>query len=108
MIQATATALKVLPIAASHMIDAGLVISVPGVVSGYRFGVVRVLNNGNFVVAAIPDTSGAGRYAYYTTEDGIVRYSTIDSLTPIGQSGAPVQSSCGLWVVRKSKPTFPR
>ena len=72
------------------MIEAQLLPSnFTGVVSGYRFAVIRVSNE--FVLAAIPDAAGVARYAYYTTPDGVVRYSTIDSLTPSGQNGLPVR-----------------
>jgi hypothetical protein len=60
-----------------------------GVVSGYRFGVIHV--DEDYVLAAIPDASGLARYAYYTTPDGVVRYTTIDSLTPAGQAGLSVR-----------------
>jgi hypothetical protein len=76
----------------SQMIEAQLLPSnFTGVVTGYRFGVLRVSDGSDFVLAAIPDASGVARYAYYTTPDGVVRYSTIDALTPSGQNGLPVR-----------------
>jgi|GEM_PF-4891587 len=60
-----------------------------GTVSGYRFGVVSV--GSDFVTAAIPDSPDGARYAFYITPDGVVRYSTIESLAPVGMGGLPVQ-----------------
>jgi hypothetical protein len=73
----------------SQMIEAQLLPeNFRGTVSGFNYGVISV--GSDYVVAAIPNDSGSIRYGFYTTPDGLVRYSTIESLAPAGQSGAPV------------------
>jgi hypothetical protein len=57
--------------------------------SGYNLAVIAV--GGKYVAAAVPISPSANRYGYYSTPDGIIRYSAIDALTPAGQNGRPVQ-----------------
>ncbi|HLQ76535.1 MAG TPA: hypothetical protein VK210_04225, partial [Terriglobia bacterium] len=73
-----------------QMIEAGLLPDnfASGPVSGFRFGLVR--DSENFVLAAIPDDSSAAQNGFYIVPDGVVRYSTIESLAPIGQNGLPL------------------
>ena len=59
-----------------------------GLVSGYQLGLVH--NDGDFVLAAIPDVTGHGRFGFYVVPDGVVRYTTIDSLAPPSKGGLPV------------------
>src|SRR3954471_13397572 len=61
-----------------------------GTVSGYYF-TVKVSTAGNeFTATAEPATSGQGRYGYFITTDGEVRYSTEPDLAPAGVAGQPV------------------
>ena len=61
-----------------------------GTVSGYYF-TVKVSTAGNeFTATAEPATSGQGRYGYFITTDGEVRYSTEPDLAPAGAAGKPV------------------
>lgn len=59
-----------------------------GTVSGYSFSIVAAA--GDFTVTANPATANDGRYGYYITPDGVVRYSIAASLAPAGNAGAPV------------------
>jgi len=73
----------------SQMIDAQLLPETfRGTVNGFNYGVISV--GSEFVVAAIPNDPGSARYGFYVAPDGLVRYSTIESLAPAGRSGAPV------------------
>jgi len=59
-------------------------------VSGYYF-TVKVSTAGNeFTATAEPAASGQGRYGYFITTDGEVRYSTDPDLAPAGAAGKPV------------------
>jgi hypothetical protein len=40
---------------------------------------------------AVPTSPESGRYAFYSTPDGVVRYSTAEALAPPGEQGRPVQ-----------------
>ena len=59
-----------------------------GTVSGYNFSIVAA--GGDFTVTADPATANDGRYGYYITPDGVVRYSSATSLAPVGSAGSPV------------------
>jgi hypothetical protein len=73
----------------SQMIDAQLLPETfRGTVNGFNYGVISV--GSEFVVAAIPNDSGSAQYGFYVTPDGVVRYSTIDSLAPAGRNAEPV------------------
>jgi prepilin-type N-terminal cleavage/methylation domain-containing protein len=62
---------------------------VPGPVSGYNFVIaLDAVTFRDFTVTATPASSNDGRYAYYVTPDGTVRYST--AMAPTGQGGQPV------------------
>jgi len=61
---------------------------VPGPVSGYNFSIVLDATNRDFTVSAFPASANDGRYAYFVTPDGTVRYGTV---APTGiASGTPV------------------
>ena len=62
----------------------------PGPVSGYTFNVVLTDANSNFSVFAEPFSANEGRYGYYITPDGTVRFSTTATLAPTGMAGQPV------------------
>jgi hypothetical protein len=72
-----------------ELVAAGLLDSrFAGVFNGYTFYIISIGNS--FVVAAIPVSTETGRYAFYGTPDGVIRYSYLDLLAPPGQSGNPV------------------
>ena len=70
-----------------------------GSVSGYNFSVTA--SGSDYTAQAIPTSTNAGRYGYYSTPDAVVRYatsaiqstnsSTCSPCFPTGQSGSPVQ-----------------
>lgn len=45
----------------------------------------------DYTIFATPASTNNGRYGYYSTPDGVVRYSTVTTLAPTGQAGNPVQ-----------------
>jgi len=63
---------------------------VPGPVSGYNFSIVLNTGSTDFTITADPASSNDGRYGYYVTPDGTVRYSTLATLAPTGAAGSPV------------------
>jgi len=63
---------------------------VPGPVSGYFFNISLGSGNSDFTITAEPASSNEGRFGYYITPDGTVRYSIIATLAPNGSAGAPV------------------
>ena len=74
----------------SELIAAGLVDSrFNETTDGFDFSVISI--GGWYAVAAIPASSGNGRFAFYSTPDGVIRYSRIERLIPVGQGGNPVQ-----------------
>jgi hypothetical protein len=75
----------------TDLIDKDLLDSdIRGTASGYYF-TVKVSTAGNeFTATAEPATSGQGRYGYFITTDGEVRYSTEPDLAPPGAAGKPV------------------
>lgn len=60
-----------------------------GPVNGYQFSIGATA--GNFTAIANPVSSNTGRYGYFITSDGMVRYSTTAALAPPGKAGKPVQ-----------------
>jgi hypothetical protein len=56
---------------------------------GYRFFVIPHTNG--YSAVAIPENSESGRYAYYTSRDRVVRYSTFAPWAPPGQNGNPAK-----------------
>src|SRR4051794_34244952 len=74
----------------TNLVSAGLLDSrFNGTVGGYSYTVVA--SAGDYTATAVPATSNAGRYGYYSVPDAVVRYSTATSLAPAGQAGNPVQ-----------------
>jgi hypothetical protein len=72
------------------LIGAGLIDrSFRSAVNGYQFTIT--VAGRNYIAMAIPVSANDGRYGYYVTADGVVRYSRTPGLAPPGQSGAPVQ-----------------
>jgi hypothetical protein len=58
-------------------------------ISGFSYSIIAL--GINYSVAAIPTSTGTGRFAYYSTPDAIIRYSTLEMLAPQNQGGKPVQ-----------------
>lgn len=74
----------------ANLVTAGLLDSrFSGTVSGYNFTVT--VSGADYTANANPASSNTGRYGYYSTPDGVVRYSTASTLAPSGQAGLPVQ-----------------
>jgi len=63
---------------------------IPGPVSGYNFSINLDATNSDFTVTAEPASPNDGRYGYFITPDGTIRYSLATSLAPAGSAGAPV------------------
>ena len=59
-----------------------------GVIGGYSYTVTT--DGFAYTVEANPVSSNNGRYGYYMTADGVIRYSVSTTLAPAGQSGNPV------------------
>src|SRR2546427_1833515 len=65
-----------------------------GSVSGYSYSVTA--SGPNYTTSAIPTSTNAGRFGYYSVPDAVIRYATATSATctpcfPGTLSGAPVQ-----------------
>jgi type IV pilus assembly protein PilA len=75
----------------SQLVSAGLLDSgFNATKGGYDYSVTT--SGTDYTVFASPASSNNGRYGYYSTPDGVVRYSTVTSLAPsAAQVGAPVQ-----------------
>jgi hypothetical protein len=71
------------------LIAAGLIdSSFTSPVNGYQFTIT--VAGRNYIAIATPVSANNGRYGYYVTADGVVRYSRTPGLAPPGQSGEPV------------------
>jgi len=74
----------------TNLVTAGLLDSrFSGTVSGYNFTVTA--SGADYTANATPASTNTGRYGYYSTPDGVVRYATTSTLAPAGSTGAPVQ-----------------
>ena len=62
-----------------------------GTVSGYYFTVTVSTAGNEFKATADPATSNEGRYGFFVSSDGEVRYSTEPDLAPAGAAGKPVR-----------------
>jgi len=62
-----------------------------GTKAGYVYTITLGSGNQDYTVDANPAAPNTGRYGYYSTPDAVVRYSTVGSLAPAGQSGRSVQ-----------------
>ena len=72
------------------LISAGLLDSrFASVVSGYQLGVI--VSGRSYTATATPVSTDTGRYGYFATSDGVIRYSSVPALAPAGQAGKPVQ-----------------
>jgi len=72
-----------------QMIEAGLApAELKEPINGFRLSVISV--GSDFAAAAIPASAGSGRYGFYVTADGTVRYSAVEALAPPGKSRSPV------------------
>src|SRR3989475_12415540 len=65
-----------------------------GSVSGYSYSVTA--SGTNYTASAMPTSTNAGRFGYYSVPDAVIRYATATSATctpcfPGTLSGAPVQ-----------------
>ena len=58
-------------------------------ISGYNYSVVP--SQFNFLATASRTSRFSGRYEYFVTGDGIVRYSKNSQLAPLGRAGLPVE-----------------
>jgi hypothetical protein len=58
-------------------------------VAGYEFSIA--VSGRTFGATAIPTSPNSGRYGYFVTADGVVRYSTAPGLAPPALAGQPVQ-----------------
>jgi Tfp pilus assembly protein PilE len=75
----------------TDLVDKGLVDSdLRRTVSGYYFTVKVSTAGSEFTATAEPASSGEGRYGYFITSAGEVRYSTDPDLAPAGAAGKPV------------------
>jgi prepilin-type N-terminal cleavage/methylation domain-containing protein len=59
-----------------------------GPVSGYSYSIAA--NAFAFSVIATPVSPNTGRYGYYMTTDGVIRYSTFITMAPSGRAGNAV------------------
>lgn len=79
----------------NDLISAGLVDSrFTSAVSGYSFSIVA--SGTDYTASAVPSSVNSGRYGYYSTPEGVVRYATFTSTNctpcyPGTSSGAPAQ-----------------
>jgi hypothetical protein len=58
------------------------------VIGGYQIWLTNWERN--FTATATPVSPDTGRYGYFVTSDGVVRYSSVPALAPAGQAGQPV------------------
>jgi hypothetical protein len=58
-------------------------------IDGYQFAIL--ISGGSYTATATPVSPNTGRYGYFVTSDGIVRYSNVPALAPAGQGGQPVR-----------------
>jgi type IV pilus assembly protein PilA len=59
-----------------------------GTMSGYNFAITTA--GADYTATATPASASTGRYGYYTTPDAVIRWSTVATLAPAGQTGNPV------------------
>ena len=55
---------------------------------GYNYSVTS--SGTDYTISASPASTNNGRFGYYSTPDGVVRYSTTTTLAPASQAGNPV------------------
>jgi hypothetical protein len=72
------------------MVQAGLLDTrFNGAVSGYLYFVIA--ESGDYVAVAAPVNPGSGQRAFFSTPDGVVRFSAAPQLAPPGLESQPVQ-----------------
>jgi|SwirhirootsSR3_FD_contig_91_266451_length_847_multi_3_in_0_out_0_2 prepilin-type N-terminal cleavage/methylation domain-containing protein len=62
-----------------------------GTKAGYKYGITLDVTGQDYTATAYPAAPNTGRYGYYSVPDAVVRYSTVSTLAPAGQSGRSVQ-----------------
>jgi len=62
-----------------------------GTKAAYNYTVTLDATSSGYTAEAVPASTEAGRYGYYSAPDAIVRYSTNTSLAPPTQAGKSVQ-----------------
>jgi len=73
----------------TQLIGAGLLDGgFTGIKNGYNYSVTT--NGMDYTVFAAPASTNNGRFGYYSTPDGVVRYSTVTTLAPTNLAGNPV------------------
>jgi prepilin-type N-terminal cleavage/methylation domain-containing protein len=73
----------------TQLVQAGLLdTGFNGTKGGYNYGITT--SGTDYTIVAEPASTNNGRYGYYSTPDGVVRYSTTTTLAPSGASGNPV------------------
>ncbi|HEX4999412.1 MAG TPA: carboxypeptidase-like regulatory domain-containing protein [Terriglobia bacterium] len=75
----------------SQLIAAGLLTPdiAKGEFHGYSYAIVA--EGGDYLVTAVPAPAQTDNHAFFSSPDGVVRYSAAESLAPPGQQGRPVQ-----------------
>jgi type IV pilus assembly protein PilA len=58
---------------------------------GYNYTIAVSTGGTDYTINADPASTNNGRFGYYSTPDGVVRYSTNTALAPTGKTGNPVQ-----------------
>src|SRR5437867_4088475 len=58
-------------------------------VSGYQYSIM--ISARDFTATAMPSSPNSGRYGYYVSSDGVVRYSRAPNLAPPSLAGEPVR-----------------
>jgi hypothetical protein len=59
--------------------------------AGYNYSITLDATGSGYTAEAVRASKNTGRYGYYSATDAVVRYSTIASLAPAGQSGRSVR-----------------
>ena len=62
-----------------------------GIKAGYKYSIRLDAKGSAYTAEALPVSTNAGRFGYYSHPDAVVRYSTNASLAPAGQSGRSFQ-----------------
>ena len=62
-----------------------------GTKAGYKYSITLDATGSIYTAEAVPASTKAGRFGYYSHPDAVVRYSTNASLAPVGKSGRSVQ-----------------
>ncbi len=57
-------------------------------INGYQFAIL--ISGESYTATATPVSTDTGRYGYFVTSDGVIRYSSVPALAPAGEAGRPV------------------